>query len=394
MNIRSLPTRKRDSGYILVTTIMFVLILTVLGSSLLSQTPPENSLVIARQDDQAAFYAAESGRHRTLRVLNDTGVLDQANNPSFWGLAGTSLVNITQLRATQTLHPSEVVIDAGPLQLSGPDASPIHVLSASQFGREVDTVVADYDVLIDPLQDPGKLIRCRHLSLSINDLLIGPIMVGAAEDSVNIVNYTKGPPIIPDSVSVAPWQQLELASWFNTMLSDGYATITGAQIANSSATSPCTLGIGQDTYYASSGLFVPGGLVGEILVHGRVFVLINGALSLSKDLDIIPDTPDAQLIIVTNAAEGTGLDLSKVANAGSMPVIMITNGDVRFKKTGAADNLTVWGRDVFLTKDQTFSYHREIMTPIIWDLINKNLLPPVPGGYTQLKFVRGSWASR
>src|SRR5438876_11593033 len=88
----------RERGFVLVTAIMFVLILSILGSSLLAHGPLENSLVTDRTNNTQSFYHAESGMARGIKVLQFANTLDEVNQNR---PASLSTTKVPLIRALQ-----------------------------------------------------------------------------------------------------------------------------------------------------------------------------------------------------------------------------------------------------------------------------------------------------
>src|SRR5262245_5358795 len=145
--------RSRERGFVLVTAVMFVLILSILGTSLLAHGPLENSLVIDRTNNTQSFYHAESGISRGLLVLEYATDLGEVNTNRPGSL---SFGKVPLIRALQ-FHPSSGRVDSsGALYTVGSDANPITLISTGQVkgvggvGTELRTLTLTVQPFLGP----------------------------------------------------------------------------------------------------------------------------------------------------------------------------------------------------------------------------------------------------
>src|SRR5262249_42168886 len=121
-------SRARERGFVLVTAVMFVLILSVLGASLLAHGPIENSLVTDRTHNTQAYYFPESGVTRGAKMMASTRMDPLTLNRP----ASAPLVNVPLIRAIQ-FHPSTGDYDStGYVKYVGPDAQPVTLIATGQ----------------------------------------------------------------------------------------------------------------------------------------------------------------------------------------------------------------------------------------------------------------------
>src|SRR5205814_2082436 len=98
--MRCIAPLRSDRGFVLVTAIMFVLILSVLGASLLAHGPMENSLITDRNNNTQAFYYAEAGISRQASLLSFDIRLDllEASRPASLPLSRVPFLRAIQYR--------------------------------------------------------------------------------------------------------------------------------------------------------------------------------------------------------------------------------------------------------------------------------------------------------
>src|SRR5436309_2424896 len=147
--------RSHERGFVLVTAIMFVLILSILGSSLLAHGPLENSLVTDRTNNTQSFYHAESGMARGVKVLQFANTLDEVNQNR---PASLSTTKVPLIRALQFHSSSGGVDSSGTLYTVGSNANPITLISTGQVKGVggVGTEIRSLTLTVQPFLPPGK----------------------------------------------------------------------------------------------------------------------------------------------------------------------------------------------------------------------------------------------
>lgn len=84
----SLSSMKNEKGFVMVTTLLFLALMTVIGIATINTSSIETMIAVAEKNRQKAFYAAEAGiAHCTAILMNRMSVNFKKTSSSSWDFA-------------------------------------------------------------------------------------------------------------------------------------------------------------------------------------------------------------------------------------------------------------------------------------------------------------------
>jgi hypothetical protein len=364
--------RRHRRGAALLLVLIVVPALSIVGLSLLSMASFEAGRARAQQQIAQCLYSAEGGVARGTWVLLNSS---QLGNVAQQLPAGVSACTATQGAATTgALNWNGANISLKATGVSGPYTRQVQ----RQFKPKGQSLN-----LKNVITTPGDIDMKKNCTIN------GPILTADPDPQLDGIGGTH-------PVTIAPVPALDVGVTIDNILAAyNEVTVTSAQIGASSVASPVVMngGAGTAVYYTNDpGLWVSNSGGGNkcVSVEGECIWVIKGGADIGKEFTFSPVGTNPRLLILV--AQG-GWDVQKAIDAVGLALIVITNGDMDYKKAGTFSNVSMYSTSVDTDKDQNWNYVAATMDPWQDSLDSRNLLPRVGGTTTgTLTSLSGTWS--
>lgn len=219
----------------------------------------------------------------------------------------------------------------------------------------------------------------------------GPVVTG--DPSTDLSGYSGVHP-----VTVATVKMLDVPAAITSILSSYTETVvTSADINPTSVAAPYAFNgsAGTAVYYTNDpGLWVSNSGGGNkcVSVQGECIWCIGNGASFGKEFTFLPVGPNPNLLLLVSGST-SGLDVQKSMDAVGVSLVIVSDGDLSFKKQCNFPVVAMYGIAVDGDKGQVLTYDATILDPWIDSLDSRNLLPSVLNAANGITTkVAGSWA--
>lgn len=377
--LRARCRRRRDRGAALLLVVMVVPALSLLGMGLLSSATLEGDRAKAQLQLAQSFYYAEGGVARGRWVLDSTQNLGQVGQQLPAGI-----VAMTATQGGQT---------TGTFTWNGGNISLVSTGAAGPYQRKVQThfqpqppVVVDLKNLIT---SPGLVdVKSSNPVSTVN----GKVLTGDAGTTLSGVLGTH-------PITVANVGNLSVPAAI-ALIKSLYSevTVTSNQINNSSLASPYVMdgSVSTAVYYTNDpGFVMPNGsTVKCVQISGEVIWLVENGWWVGKQFVFqgVGANPRLFLLVSEDPNNGTGFDARKEIDASTVNLLLVTDGDVDWRKECTLGSVSMYGGEqVGAEKGQIWGYDTAVMDPWIDSLQSRNLLPLASNPTGGVLLVAGSW---
>jgi hypothetical protein len=356
--------------------------LALVGGAFLKMATIEGDRTRAQEQDAASLYYAEGGVARAAWALVAKSKLDKVNNSM---PAGVTACTANQGGST-----------SGSLDWSGPSVSITATGSSGAFSRKVQgtfSVSAPKVNLKNVITSPGLIDIQSPNPPTVFSTVNGPVVSGDPSTDLSSV-------LGVHTLSIATVLMLDVPTAITNILAAYSETVvTSAEITSSSYASPYAMsgGAGTGVYYTNDpGLWVSnsGGGQKAISVQGECIWCIRGGGNFGKEFQFQPlDASAKLLLLIEKDGGGNGLDVEKIADTSTLPIVVVTDGSITFRKECQLSDVAMYGGSIGSAKGQDFNYDPLVLDGLIDNLDSRNLLPkvlnPATGLVTRLS---GTWA--
>jgi len=377
---RSARRPRHDRGAALLLVILTLPALSLLGVGLLGNATLEGDRAVAQEKLVQCLYSAEGGLARSRWALSTTGQLGDVGQllP-----AGISAANATQGGVSTGAMSWNGTITLAATGSAGPYSRTV--------SAQIDPVPPESVDLKNVITSPGK-IEVKSCTYPANSFLDGKVLTGDDETDLTGVFGTH-------PVTVADVGMLNVTAAIAAIRAAyDEITVTSEDINGSSAANPFVMdgSAGTAVYFTNDpGLTISNGSsVKQITILGEVIWLVDGGWWVGKQIDITGSGPDPRLYILAskNPSSGKGFDAQKeMQTSGGVALMIITNGDMDFRKQCTLNNVSMYGSKVGAECGEYFVYDAAVQDPWIDSLTSRGLLPVPGGGSGSFTTVAGSW---
>jgi len=372
---------RRNRGVALLLVILTLPALSLLGIGLLGNATLEGDRTIAQKQMTQCLYAAEGGLARARWALLTTG---QLGNVGQMLPAGISSASASQAGAT-----TGAMAWSGLITLSATGSAGPYTRTVSAQVNPIPPASVD---LKNVITSPGEIeVKSPSHAQSIVE---GKVLTG--DEDTDLSACAGNHPVTVANVGLldAPGTINAIRAAYSEI------TVTSAQINSSSTVSPFIMdgSAGTAVYWTNDPGFTisNGSTIKQITVMGEVIWLVQEGWWVGKQFHIVGSGPNPRLYILAskNPSNGQGFDARKeMQTSGSVALLVITDGDMDFRKECVLDKVSLYGSVVGAEGGQYFAYDIAVHDPWIDTLVARGLLPLVVGGAASLASVSGSWSS-
>lgn len=371
-----------ERGASLLLVLLVIPSLALVGGAFLKMATIEGDRTRAQAQDSQSLYYAEGGVARAAWALVAKSKLDKVNNSM---PAGVTACTANQGGAT-----------SGSVNWNGPNVTFTATGSSAAWSRKVQgifAVSAPTVNLKNVITSPGLIDIKSPNPPTVCSTVNGPVVSGdAATDLSSVLGV--------HPLTIASVLMLDVPSAITEILATYNETVvTSAQITATSFGSPYAMsgGAGTGVYYTNDpGLWVgnSGGGQKAISVQGECIWCIRGGANLGKEFRFQPVDASAKLLVlIAKDAGGNGLDVEKAADTVALPIVIVSDGTLTFRKECHLSDVAMYGSSIGSANGENFFYDPAVLDALIDDLDSRNLLPKVLGPTTgMVTRLSGSWA--
>lgn len=157
-----------DGGYILITALLFMVILTIMGTASVGIRNTEQQITKNSEIFQHNFYTLEAVTLEgasAIENLSDTILLDSANFPSWLKVEDASTIDLTLNSHWPSgfIVPSETSLDTNPTNITPPGYASDGTTNGDRvWYSAVETINVNGDALCEggSVSDPTKMAKC------------------------------------------------------------------------------------------------------------------------------------------------------------------------------------------------------------------------------------------
>jgi len=372
---------RRNRGAALLLVILTLPALSLLGMGLLGTATLEGDRTIAQKHMTQCLYSAEGGLARARWALLTT---NQLGNVGQMLPAGISAASAAQGGATSGAMAWTGTITLSATGTSGPYSRTV--------ARQITPVPPASVDLKNVITSPGE-IDIKSQVCQAPSTVNGKVLTGDSDTDLSDCYGTH-------PVTVANVGMLSVPSTINAIRAAyNEVTVTSSQINSSSTASPYIMdgSAGTKVYWTNDPGFTMsnGSTIKQITVLGEVIWLVEEGWWVGKQFRFVGSGPNPRLYILVskNSSNGSGFDARKEMQSIGVALLIITDGEMDYRKECSLDKVSMYGSEVGAEKGQYFAYDAAVLDPWIDSLVSRGLLPLVAGGSGDFTIIAGSWSS-